>query len=445
MKNLIKTGVVVLVILFTSTASWSQCKQIIWPKDLAQKAKAQETKALFEAAKNSKQYKQAVVPLNWLLANIPQLNSNLYSDGADVYDQLASTEKNSTRKKVYADSLLIIYDLRLKNCGNDPVVFNKKALSYIKYNASEDLAEALKMLDEVFKRMGNNILDATLVPYFEIVKLNASKFRKMTDVEIVERYGNLMAIVDAKIQKTQKQGKPIDNYKRYKDDIDAMLLTMVTLDCNFVKTNLAPKFKQNPKDIALAKKIFSFMLQGKCTDDPLWLQVAETVYRDPNGSKDCSLAKNLGIIYMSKGVLNKAESFLKEAQSICTDSQQKGEILLHLGTLSFKKGNKAGARELYRQAAATNATLEKEAYEKIGDLYYSSANECGKKANQADSRLVFLLAADYYQRAGNGKKVAQAKGDFPSKEDINLVNYQPGDSKKVDCWINEATTIRTRD
>ena len=187
------------------------------------------------------------------------------------------------------------------------------------------------------------------------------------------------------------------------------------------------------------------MLQGKCTDDPLWLQAAETVHKDPNGQKDCGLAKNLGIIYMSKDELEKAETFLKEAQGICTDGQDKAEVLLYLGTLASKKGNKSGARELYRQAASANATVAKEAYEKIGDLYYNSASECSKKVNQADDRLVFLLAADYYQRAGNGKKVAQAKDAFPSKEDIFLVNYQPGDSKKVECWINETTTIRTRD
>jgi hypothetical protein len=37
------------------------------------------------------------------------------------------------------------------------------------------------------------------------------------------------------------------------------------------------------------------MLQGKCTDDPLWLQAAETVHKDPNGQKDCGLAKTSGL------------------------------------------------------------------------------------------------------------------------------------------------------
>ena len=154
-------------------------------------------------------------------------------------------------------------------------------------------------------------MDATLVPYFQVVRLNVAKFKSMTDVQILERYDKLMAVVDAKIQKAQSEGKPVDKYKKYKDDIDAMLITMVKVDCDFVRANLAPKFKQNPNDIALAKKIFSFMLQGKCTDDPLWLQAAETVHKDPNGQKDCGLAKNLGIIYMSKDELEKGETFLR--------------------------------------------------------------------------------------------------------------------------------------
>ncbi len=445
MKNSIVASVIMLAFLFTAYGAFAQCKEVIWPTDGAQRAKAEESKVLYEDAKNSKQYKQALPPLNWLLANVPQFHSSLYINAADIYDELASAEKDPARKKVYVDSLMIVYDMRMKNCGDDPVVHNRKALSFLKFNINDQPAEALKILDETLKKNGNNVMDATLVPYFQTVRLNALKFKNMTDVQILERYDKLMEIIDNKIKKTQSEGKPVDKYKKYKDDIDAILITMVKVDCDFVRTNLAPKYKQNPNDISLAKKIFSFMLQGKCTDDPLWLQAAETVYNDPAGQKDCGLAKNLGIIYMAKEDFDKAEKFLKEAQGVCADSQDKAEVLLSLGTLSARRGKKAEARELYRQAASANATVAKDAYEKIGDLYFNSHGECAKKVNQADDRLVYLLAADYYQRAGNGKKIAMAKEGFPSKEDIFLVNYQPGDTKKVECWINESTTIRTRD
>ena len=445
MKNSIVASAVLLALLFTASGAFAQCNQVVWPTDGAQRAKAEESKVLYEDAKNAKQYKQALKPLNWLLTNVPNFHSSLYIHAADIYDELASREKDPARKRVYIDSLMIVYDLRMKNCGDDPIVHNRKTLSFLKFNINEKPEESLQILDETLQKNGNNVMDGTIIPYFQTVRLNVLKFKKMTDAQILERYDKLMAIVDAKIKKKQSEGKPVDKYKKYKDDIDAILITIVKVDCDFVKTNLAPKFKQNPTDISLAKKIFSFMLQGKCTDDPLWLEAAETVYKDPNGQKDCGLAKNLGIIYITKDELEKAESFLKEALTICSESKDKGEVLLYMGSLAAKKGNKTGARDYFRQAASADASIAKDAYEKIGDLYINSAADCQKQLNQADDRLVFLLAADYYQRAGNAKKVAMAKEGFPSKEDIFLKNYQVGDSKKVECWINESTTIRTRD
>jgi hypothetical protein len=41
--------------------------------------------------------------------------------------------------------------------------------------------------------------------------------------------------------------------------------------------------------------------------------------------------------------------------------------------------------------------------------------------------------------------MAMAKEQFPSKEEIFLVNYQAGQTIRVGCWIGETTTIRTRD
>jgi len=99
---------------------------------------------------------------------------------------------------------------------------------------------------------------------------------------------------------------------------------------------------------------------------------------------------------------------------------------------------------MFRQALEVNPG-NKLAYEKIGDLYYNSFEGCAKKVNQADDRLVYLLAADYYQRAGDGKKVAMAREAFPSKEEIFLIDYKQGETKSVGCWIGESTTIRTRD
>ncbi len=93
-------SVMLLAILFTSTASWAQCKEVVWPTDPTQKAKAEESKVLYEDAKNSKQYKQAVVPLNWLLANVPNFHSSLYINGA-IFTTSSLPRKRLQHEKKY--------------------------------------------------------------------------------------------------------------------------------------------------------------------------------------------------------------------------------------------------------------------------------------------------------------------------------------------------------
>ena len=77
-----------------------------------------------------------------------------------------------------------------------------------------------------------------------------------------------------------------------------------------MRKKFGPQFKQNPSDLELAKKIFNFMLKDKCTDDPLWLQAAETLHA---AEKDFGLAKILALRYLSNKEYDKAAPMLEEA------------------------------------------------------------------------------------------------------------------------------------
>ena len=93
------TGAFCLAMLFGSIASFAQCKEVKWPDDGTLRAKAEESKVLYEDNLKANQPKQAVVPLNWLLANVPQLHSSLYINGAEVFDKLAAAEKDAARER----------------------------------------------------------------------------------------------------------------------------------------------------------------------------------------------------------------------------------------------------------------------------------------------------------------------------------------------------------
>lgn len=430
-----------LAIAFSTNVALSQCKEYKWPED---RSKAEEQLALYGDAMKQGNYRAAVPGIRWFLTNAPDWNVKLYIDATDVYNKLATAEKDPTRKKQLVDSLMWLYDERIKVCNDEVNVLNRKAIyaAYHMGGKKETTGEVLNLLDKVLDMSGEEVLDNNLDSYFKIVQANHILLKNLSEDQILAKYDKLMNILDKKITAAQQKGKTddVEKYQKIKSTADGILVTMVDVNCDFVKKNMEPKFRENPKDITLAKKIFAFMLQGKCTDDPLWLEAGEAIFEV---EKDFGLAKNLGLKHLALGNEQKAQELLGQAQELATSPENKSEVLISLGAIEAKNGNKSAARNMFLQAAKADPS-NKEAYEKIGDLYMTSFNECGKKKSLAEDRLVYLAAYDMYARAGNGQKMAQARAQFPSVPEIFELNWKEGETKTVECWINETVTLKTR-
>ncbi len=439
MKLKLSMVIALLCLAGVVTKSLAQCKEMKWPAD---KAKAEEQVAIYGDALKQGNPRGATAGILYMYSVAPQWNTKLYIDAADAYDKLAEKETDPAKKQVLADSLLTWYDLRIKNCGDEVNVLNRKAYASYKYNIKNKpkLKELLALYDKVFEIGGEKISDGNLVAYITTVKANQLAFKDLTDDQVLSRYDKIMDITDKKIATATAAGKTADveKLKGYKDAVDGLLITIVKVDCDFVRKNLAPKFKANPKDLVMAKKIFSFMLQGKCADDPLALEAADAVHTLET-TKDYGIIKFLIVRYMQVGNYERAAELCKEALPIATKPEDKAEIQLYMGSIEAKKGNYSGARENFRQAGT------KEAWEKIGDLYYNSFDNCKKQQSLAQDRLVYIAAYEMYQKAGNQQLMARAKAQFPSKEEIFLLNWQKGSNQQVGCWINESVVLNTRD
>lgn len=427
----------------SAASSFGQCKEWKWPEDGALKAKAEEQVSLYTDYSKNKEYKKAASHLQWVLTTLPNLNTSIYINGTEIYDELAKAEKDPARKKVYVDSLMIIYDMRIKNCGEEATVLNRKVFDFAKYYGTTDRSpEVLAMFDKVYELNGNNVIDQTGLPYMQILQYNKLKFKKLTDAEVMDRYDRINTVFDAKIKKHLSEGKKeqAEKIQKAKKQVEEILLKTITIDCNFVKTNFAPKFEQNPADLELAKKIFQFMTIGGCFEDPLWLSAAEVVHKnDPN----YTLVKNMGKLYAKKDNFPKAEECFNEAAKLASSKEEQVESNMLLGDLAAQRGNKPAARMYYRKALDIDPTV-KDAYEKIGDLYMASFSECAKKTSYAEDRLVYIAAYEMYARAGASGKMAQAKSNFPSNTELFEVNWNEGDSKRVECWIGETVVLKTR-
>jgi tetratricopeptide (TPR) repeat protein len=439
MKLLLPFAVLVIFISGSSNQILAQCK------DMSASASPEiiEKWAIFEDAHTNKKFGEARAPLKWLLDHSPNLTTNLYIKAAEVYDALAGAEKNPEKRRPYVDSLMIIYDLRVKNCGEEANVANRKAFSFFKhyYDHESKKQEILPLMDRAIELNGDKVLDGLVEYYMRMVKIAADK-KLIDEKQIFERFDKISAIIDSKIKKAEIEKKPVDRYKKWNEENFVVLASIVNINCEVVRTKLGPEFKKNPSNINLAKSIFNFMLKDKCTDDPLWLQAAEALHA---AEKDFGLAKVLAMRYLSTKEYDKGNVLLNEALELASTAQDKADVIGLQAQQQLILGNKEKARELYLKALSIDPS-KKEFYARIGDMYLNSFDECAQEKSQADDRLVFLVAYDMYEKAGDNQKMATAKSRFPSRTEIFEANYQRGDKIKLGtCWINEETILRTRD
>lgn len=429
------------LIFLTSVAAFSQCKEVKWPEN---RAKAEESVAIYTDAMRANNFRGATAAWQWMASNAPQWQTKLWIDGTEIYNKLASAEKDPAKKQVLVDSLMMIYDLRITNCGDEANVLNRKAQYALLYNGQNKAktAEVLALFDKVFEISGNNVSDGNLEYYMKAIQLNQALLKNLTDDQILQRYDKIVEIIDVKIKKYQTENKQadVDRLKKTKSNVDDILVKIVKVDCDFVRKNLGPKFQQNPTDEALAKRIFGFMTAGGCIDDPLWLQAAEQIHKT---SPDYGLAKNMGKVYAKNGNTEKAESLFSEAVGLGSTPQDKADALILLGDILSQKGSKSAARESYRKAIAADGS-NKAGYEKIGDLYLGSFKDCAKGVSIAEDRLVYIAAYEMYAKAGDQAKMNTAKSQFPSVAEIFELNWKEGETKSLSCWVGETVVLRTR-
>lgn len=438
MRN--KKFYLVLALIMVSYLGWSQCTDYKWPADMASAEKRVDA---IKAAIKDQNYKSAIGSINWMLNTAPQWHSDLYVYGVDVYDKLAGQELDPSQKQVYIDSLMIIYDLRIKSCGDEANVLNRKAISAYKYNAQnkDKVADVLAIFDKTYEVSGNNVFDNNLDSYMATIKYNVDLLKNLNEDQIMQRYNKLMDVIDAKVKKAQEQNKTndIEKYKKVVNAIDAKLTKVVKMNCAFVKKNLVAKFQANSSDVALAKKIYSGMLT-ECSSEAVWLQAAELLYKT---NPDFSVTKELASAYIQTKSFDKATPLITDLQTKAKTPGEKAWIDILNGDVELQKGNKPSARDLYKKALVTDAA-SKEAYQHLGDLYSASAGECSKTPGSAEEKLVYIAAYQQYFKAANVEKCQETLTKYPTLAELQKANLKQGEQKKLACWIDETVTVKAR-
>lgn len=391
-------------------------------------------------------WKDAIAPWRWVYLNCPQSTINIFLHGESLMEALVTNETNKPLKEKYIDTLMMVYDNRIKYYGKEGYVLGKKGVDLYKYRP-ESYEEVYQILGKSITLEGNSSGGPALIYYFRAAE-KLVKAEKAEKAILVDIYDQTSDIIDFNLKDCQAKNdtKNIANWENVKTNIELSFEPYAT--CEDLISIYTIKFNNTPNDIDLLKKITKILDKKNCTDSELFFKATENLH---NLEPTANSAKLMGKMYIKREDYNKATTYLLQAIDLYEDDNDRADAQYLLANVYFQVKQYSTARSQCYEVLKVRSNDGK-AYILIGDLYASSAKDCGD--NDLTNKVAYWVAVDKYYKAKtvdpSVEELATTKINtfsryFPATETIFFYDLKKGDSYTVGCWINETTTVRTSD
>lgn len=386
-----------------------------------------------------------------------------YSDGRKILKALLEKEADAAKKQAYTDEILSLYDQQIQcygTNGQEGYLLGRKGFDMFYYYRNfigEDTkvadAAILETLKSCIDKGGNDVEYITLVPYASVV-VNQFAAEKLDKAGARAVYDQLNKIADHNIANNAKNA---ENFKKTKESMNGTFATIEghIFDCAYFVEKTRPVYEANPDDPANIEACIRKLKRRGCdASEPLLAELegkyakyasAENARRKSEfeANNPAHIAKGMYDAGDYKGAITKYE----EAISLESDPNKKASILFSIASIQGRKlKSYSTARTTARKAAELRGNWGRP-FMLIGDLYASSARNCGDSWNQ---RLAVLAAIDKYAYARSidpsvadeaSKKIGRYAASKPEKTEGFMRGVKAGQSAKVGCWIGETVKV----
>ncbi|MEM8568614.1 MAG: hypothetical protein AAGF85_19310 [Bacteroidota bacterium] len=399
-----------------------------WPND---STTAQQKFALYQDAFRIENYVEAIEPLGWLLKEAPGLHLSLYIHGEKMYKSLASSSTNDAMKLKYQLAQLELYDLRIQHFGQEAKILNRKAHAAYRYfrDNPQKYEELFELFEKIYFMGKNEILSANVATYMDVIRMYHHHVQPLSDSVILHRYELISSLI---------QEKNID--PKVQDIADRIVVKLVNVDCKFIHERFGHPFMQDPSSVNLAKKVVRLSLAYGCKKSPSFYLAAQKVQQN---QPSYSLGLLLAVLSDKRGKPAKAEGYYKEALNLTSEPGKKASILYALAVHYQNRKMKSLSRK-YALKALTHDSGFLKSYELVGDLFFSSAEECKEGKSRVNDRSIYIAAYDMYKKAKAVDKMKMAIAQFPSMDNIFNEVREEGEVIHVGCWVNETVILQKR-
>lgn len=382
---------------------------------------------------------EAKTPLFWLLKNTPDLHVGLYINASKVYEGCEELAKGAEQVRTMQDSALFIYDTRIKLFGDEASVLNRKGKVAWKYLHKREgqIPELYALYKKIYDMNGPSTYTSNVTTYFTASCAMYSG-GKLSQTEILDLHSALYADLDKREIKYASNDRKLKQVVSCRESLDNIVGYYKLMDCDYIQNTYATKWKEDGS-LKLAERINSMIITGGCKSSDLFFETSDKIIEEGNPS--FALLKLVGNAHLNKQELDQAYDYFTKAIELSDDSTKSAQLHFQKAQIKQRQGNYAEARvDAYRSLKADPTQVK--AYELIGNMYMDSYQKCG--SNELEERTVFIAAYNMYQKAGNSSKMAAAKAQFPSIDEIFLRNHQEGDIVNTGCWIGEQVALTRR-
>jgi len=382
----------------------------------------------------------AIGPWRWVFNNCPEASQNAYIVGNNMMEFFMKKAKNEADKAKYVDTMMLVYDQRIKYFGREGYILGRKGSDLIKY-LPEEYERAYHIFKKSVELRGDKSESFVLVYYFRTVTKMVDD-NKLEKIGIVETYDQLSQIIDHNIKASAGNTKKTSAWENVKGNIENVFEPYAT--CEDLIPIFTKKFEETPDDVELLRKITDMLDSKDCTVSDLFFKASVRLNElEPSPKSSFMLSKML----LKKDKFDDAIPYLESALKI-EDQDKKADVFILLATVYRQKNDFQKARN-YARSSLDLRPEEGNAYLLIGDMYAASASECGD--NDLTKKVAYWAAVDKYIKAKSvdpdiaeiaGKRIEIYSKQFPGSETIFFYDLAEGDSYNVGCWINETTKVR---
>jgi len=389
-------------------------------------------------------FKDAIVPWREIFQNCPVSRESMYANGVTMYKAFIEGEKDPVKRAALSDTIMMIYDQRIKYFGGEGNVLGRKGVDILRYRREDGMQyikegyDCLKKSIEIEKGKSSPVVLTTFV------SASISLYLKdlITNEQVVMDY-----LIAADILEKEMATRPSPRTKQVKDAIDQNIRESKALSCELIVKIFKPKFEANQNDPEFLKIVSGFLSDANCESDKLFAEVSEKLYAvEPSPLAAYKLAR----VFLQRKEYEKSAKYYKEAAESATVADDKANYYYELAYVYNSHLSKP-------ELAASSVMEALQLKPNWGDAYILLGSVYGSAGNYFDDpfakKTVYWVAVDMFQKAKSvdptvAEKANTAISDyssyFPSVEDVFFHSLQEGQSYSVGSWVNRSTTVRGR-